>query len=386
MTSLLRPFTGFVPAAEYAHRIVGPARSMLTSEQKDASRNDQLSFRRSVGRGARAEHAEAMHWMDSCHELDALVPVESSVIIHRLQRGSFSATGLIADVSLTAYDTGLIKRHETTIAKNEHKMVKYMKTTRVFGNPVALAHHDHPGVAAVMASNIQSAADITFESIDGTQHCLWIVGGEAALELCARFGDVLYITDGHHRLAAASSLAAAEGRSDPHMPAGLFAESELQLWAFARAIKDNSVNPAKIIKALKKRFDLRESAYDVPRPPAPRQLGARIGGRSFLMTVPEDLIPTDSYDQLDVNLLQDLVLEPLFGLTNPRTDSRLKFIADTGDDAHDADSYDAWFLPYPTSVRDVMMVADTGRAMPPKSTYFLPKLPSGLVIRTIDNG
>jgi len=71
-------------------------------------------------------------------------------------------------------------------------------------------------------------------------------------------------------------------------------------------------------------------------------------------------------------------------VTNPRTDSRLSFIADTADDAHNPDSYDAWFLPYPTSVRDVMMVADTGRAMPPKSTYFLPKLPSGLVIRPID--
>jgi uncharacterized protein (DUF1015 family) len=384
MTSLLTPFTGFIPSAAHAHRIVGPPSSMLSSEQKNASRLDDLSFRHVVGRGAGAHHAQAMDWLQRCRDLDALRPVDSSVIIHRLTRGAFIATGLIADVSLAAFDTGLVKRHETTIAKSERKMLKYMKSTRIFGNPVALAHYDHPEVAVSLASHTQRDADITFVAIDGMQHSLWVVAGDDAVNLCANFSDVLYITDGHHRLAAASALAAAEDRSDPHIPAGLFAENELKVWAFARAIKDQHVNTADIVNALREKFGLEESSLEVPRPTARQQVGVRIDDRSFVLTIPAALIPADPYDRLDVNLLQNLILEPLFGVTNPRTDSRLSFIADTADDAHDPDSYEAWFLPYPTSVRDVMMVADTGRAMPPKSTYFLPKLPSGLVIRPID--
>ncbi len=166
----------------------------------------------------------------------------------------------------------------------------------------------------------------------------------------------------------------------------MFAESELRLGAFARTIRDDTVIATDILKALSENFELAESELQVPRPTATHQMGVRIGGRSFVLTIPAAVIPTDSYDRLDVNLLQELVLEPLFGVTNPRTDSRLHFIADMNDDAHDTDSWDAWFLPYPTSVRDVMLVADTGRAMPPKSTYFMPKLPSGLVIRPVDIG
>lgn len=384
MTSLLVPFSGFIPAADYAHRIVGPPSSMLSPEQKNASRDDELSFRHVVGRGAGAHYATAMDWLARCNELDALVPVKSAVIVHRLTYRGFTATGLIADVSLAAYDEGLVKRHETTISKTEGKMLEYMQSTRIFGNPVVLASQDHPQVAASLTEHSQGVADVAFETIDGSRHELWVVGGNDAVALCASFDDVVYITDGHHRLAGASALARDEDQAEAHIPAGLFAESELKIWAFARTIQDDSVVAAEAIATLSETFDLEESDLPIPRPTAANQMGVRIGGRSFLLTIPAALIPADAYDALDVNLLQDLVLEPIFGVDNPRTDPRLDFIADTGDEAHDPDTYSAWFLPYPTSVRDVMMVADAGQAMPPKSTYFLPKLPSGLVIRLID--
>jgi len=357
---------------------------MLTSEQKQMSRHDNLSFRHVVGRSAGAQYDEAISWLDRCHDHDALQPVESSVIVHRLSRQGFTATGLIAEVSLAGYNAGRVKRHEATIAKTERKMINYMESTRIYGNAVALAHQDDPLIAAAIAKHCRVAADIVFEAIDGAQHELWFVDGDEAATLCASFNDVLYITDGHHRLAAAATLATSEGRTDDHIPAGVFAESELGLWAYARAITDPAVEPTEVIAELQGRFVLEASDLDVPRPTTPRQMGVRIAGRSYLMTIPQALVPADPYDRLDVNLLQDLVLAPLFDLANPRTDRRLDFIADTGDDAHDADSYDAWFLPHPTSVSDVMMVANTERSMPPKSTYFLPKLPSGLVIRPVD--
>lgn len=336
-----------------------------------------------VGRSASAGHTKAMNWLDRCIDLGALEPIESAVIVHRLTRGEFSAIGLIADVSLSAYDAGLIKRHESTIAKTQRKMLAYMESTRIFGNPVALAHRTHPELAIALRHHSQRRADVTFTAIDGAEHSLWVVTGDDAQMMCDSFSDVLYITDGHHRLAGASALAEAEGRSNPHLPAALFAEDELTLGAFARVIDDQDVVAVDALALLYERFDLQEVTQRVARPAGPHQMGVRIGGRSFLLTIAPASIPTDTYDRLDVNLLQDLVLEPLFGVTNPRTDQRLRFVADTSDD-HDVDSCAAWFLPYPTSVPDVMIVADAGRAMPPKSTYFMPKVPSGLFIRPVD--
>lgn len=386
MTSLIRPFSGFIPSADFARRIVGPPTSMLTKEQKKASLGDDLSFRNVVGRSARANREEAASWLHRCRELDALQPVEPCVIAHRMKRRGAAATGLIAEVSIAAYENGLVKPHEKTIPKTQRKMLEYMQSTRIFGNPVALAHHDHAGVAGVIATQALCAADLEFQSIDGTEHTLWVIAGEAAWSLCNDLSNTLYITDGHHRLAAASALATAESMADLHLPAGLFAASQLQLGSFARTIRDPSVVGSEVVAALYERFEVVASDQLVPRPSHRHQIGARIDGQSFLIALASEKIPADTYDQLAVNLLQALVLEPLFGVSNQRTDQRLQFVADGGDDdAHVVDSYDAWFLPHPEAVADVMAVADSGRSMPPKSTYFLPKIPSGLVVRPVDS-
>lgn len=357
---------------------------MLSPEQRNAPRDDELSFRHMVGRGARSDYTDAMNWLDRSREIGGLLPVESAVLVHRLEREDFSAIGFIADVSLDAYDRGGIKKHEATIAKTQDKMVDYMQSTRLFGNPVALAYRDRPELAQLLDHYSQGAPDLAFESIDRTRHAVWVVGGEDARTVCDGFADMIYITDGHHRLAAAAALAAEEGRSNAYLPAALFAESELTLGAFARAIDDESVVAEDVLDSLRQRFELRQVDQAIPRPAVPHEIGVRIDDRSFLLTIPEDSVPGDTYESLDVNLLQDLVLEPLFGVTDPRADHRVRFVADTADSDHDVGPDAVWFLPYPAPVSDVMIVADSGRAMPPKSTYFMPKVPSGLVIRRVD--
>ena len=384
MTSLLEPFRGYVPAADFAPRIVGPPVSLLSPDQQHAARMDPLSFRHVVGKGAGAPHTEAREWLRMCREQGALEPIGPAVIIHRLARGAFSATGLIADVSVSAYDTGLIKRHETTIAKTERRMAEYMATTRIYGNPVALAHRDHPEVEETLRVQSEREPDITFTAMDGFRHSMWIVEGAPARDMCASFDDVLYITDGHHRLAAASTVAAEERRSDPHLPAGLFGSDQLQLRAFARGVRNTGVDPSDVIAFLRTTHELVEVPDAIPRPLRRHEVGCRVGRRSFVMTFNPDTISSELYRSLDVNLLHNLVLEPLFGITNPRTDARLRFEADNERRSHEPDIYDAWFLPYATGIDQVMAVADMGRAMPPKSTYFAPKLPSGIVIRLLE--
>jgi len=290
----------------------------------------------------------------------------------------------VADVAMSAYDSGLIKRHEMTISKTERKMANYMRTTRIYGNPVALAHRKHAAVSATIAAHTVRDADYSFIAADGFSHALWVVPGDEAHQLCQSFDGPLYITDGHHRLAAASSVAAEEGRRDPHLPAGLFSSDELRLRSFARYVVDPEIETDAVIDRLASEHRLEEVSEVEARPRGPNDFGVKIRGRSFRLHIDRDNVPDDLYGSLDVNLLQDLILEPVFGISNPRQDKRLHFAADLPERSDNDIECDAWFHPFPPSVADVMAVADSGRAMPPKSTWFGPKVPSGLVIRLLD--
>lgn len=384
MTALLEPFTGFIPVRRFAYRIVGPPVSMLSPDQREVARTDPLSFRHVVGRGAGSSHGEAQEWLRYATAEGALRRFGPGVLVYQIAKGDLVAVGIICDVSLSAYDSGRVKRHETTIAKTERKMADYMKTTRIYGNPVALAHRGHPAFEEVIAAYADREPDLTFIAADGFAHTMWAVEGQAARDLCAEFNDVLYITDGHHRLAAASAVAADEGRPDPHLPAGLFAADQMRLRSFARCVVDPEADLKAVVAQLRSSHRLEKVSQVEARPRGRHDFGVRIGGTGYRLHIDPDRVPADRYRALDVNLLQDLVLEPLFGITNPRQDRRLRFIADMAERDEELSSCSAYFLPFPVAVPDVLAIADMGLAMPPKSTWFAPKLPSGLVIRLLD--
>lgn len=384
MPSLVRPITGFLPDARFAPRVVGPPRALLPPEVRNAGADDPLSFRHVVGRSAGPPQDVAIAWLDYAEELGALMPVADAVIVHAAERHGARALGVLADVSLDAFAAGHIKMHEKTIARTEGKMLQYMASTRLYGNPVTLAHRDDATLAHLLAAHTERDVAAEFAAIDGTVHRLWVVTGDEAAAVCDRFDGDLYIADGHHRVAAGSALAEAEGRSGDYLPVGLYAESEFEVKAFARGIKNAPIVGDELIRKLNAEFELVEIDQMLPRSWTQHTFGVRIAGRSFMLTVPDDRIDGDVYDRLDVNLLQHLILEPLFGIDDPRHEKRLDVIADIDDNSHDPDRYDAWFLPYPTSVGEVMDVADMGRTMPPKSTFFLPKVPGGILVRPIE--
>lgn len=385
VSALLKPFTGLIPASEFADRVVGPPASMLSTEQREAARNDPLSFRYSVGRSAGSSHAEAIDWLTRNRNQGVLRPVNPAVFVYRQTEGAVAVTGIIVNVSLRAYDSGLVKRHEATITKTQRKMARYFQTTRVYGNPVALAHRPHPAVTATIASHTRRDAETSFTTVDGRFHQLWAVGGQEAEDLCRGFDNALYITDGHHRLAAASLVAAQEDEADATLPTGLFSTEQMRLRSFARCIVDPELDADAVVNRLRSHHHLDEVDEIEARPRERFEFGAKIKDTYFRLRMDRSTIPADAYDSLDVNLLQDQILGPVFGITNPRHDRRLRFVADLSDNSKtDADA-DAWLLPFPTAIGDVMAVADAGRVMPPKSTWFAPKLPSGLVIRPLDS-
>ncbi len=363
---------------------MGPPTSLLSPEQKKAARLDPLKFRHAVGRGVHASQEEAQEWLRSARQQGAVVPAGPTVFVYRIAKGDLVATGIVAEVSITAYDSGLVKRHESTIAKTERKMAKYMHRSRILGNPVALTHRPHAAVSEAIAAQTMREPDCSFIDSAGYSHALWGLERDDAFDLCRSFRDPLYITDGHHRLAAASRVAAEEGRVDPHLPAGIFSSDELRLRSFARCVVDPDVDTDAVISRLSSEHSLEEVSDVEARPLGRFDFGVRIAGRSFRLHIDRDRVPDDLYGSLDVNLLQDLILEPIFGIDNPRQDPRLHFVADLADESDESRDWTAWFLPFPTTVSDVMAVADMGLAMPPKSTWFAPKVPSGLVCRMLD--
>lgn len=383
MTPLLQPFTGFVPGSSVAHRVVGPPVAMLSPDQREAARLDPLSFRHVIGRGAGTSKEEADEWLRTCIDDGVLHPVGPAVFVYRLSKEDFVATGLVVDVSIPAYEEGLIKRHEMTISATEQRMASHLQEMRISGNPVALAHRPDPKVDGVIEAYAKREPDVSFVAADGYAHSLWAIEGDAAWSLCGLFNSALYITDGHHRLAAAAVMARNEGIADLHIPGALFSSSELRLRAFARCVVDTGVDLEAALTRLGTDHELVEVSAVEARPTGRTEFGVKLADRAFRLRIDRDLIPDDLYGSLDVNLLQDLILGPVFGVTEPREDPRLHFAPDTPGRDLDIEC-DAWFLPYPPTLAEVMAVADAGLTMPPKSTWFAPKLPSGLVVRLHD--
>jgi uncharacterized protein (DUF1015 family) len=357
---------------------------MLSAEQLETARNDPLSFRYSVGRSAGSSHAAAMDWLTRNRDQGVLRPVSPTVFIYRQTEGNVVVTGIIANVSLRAYDSGLVKRHEATITKTQRKMARYFQTTRIYGNPVALAHRPHPGIASTIASHTRRDADTSFTTVEGRSHHLWVVGGQEAEDLCRGFDNALYVTDGHHRLAAASLVAAQEGERDASLPAGLFSTQQVRLRSFARCVVDPELDADAVVDLLRSKHHMDEVSEIEARPRERFEFGAKIRDRYYRLRIDRSGIPDDAYGSLDVNLLQDQILGPIFGINDPRHDRRLRFVADLSDNSKTDTNADAWLLPFPTAIGDVMAVADAGRVMPPKSTWFAPKLPSGIIIRPLD--
>ena len=386
VTALLRPFTGYLPASEFGSRVVGPPSLLLTEEQKVATAREPLSFRHAAGRKAHSTHKEASDWLTMVEQKGGLLRANSAVVVYRQRTHDHTALGVLANVSLDAYRNGSIKPHERTIAKTQKKMADYMGTTRVYGNPAVLTHRSDDTLASMLTTHTRSAPDVSFASIDGIQHEMWLVSGGTAEGLSSQYAGPLYITDGHHRFAAAAEVALAEERHNASLPVGLFAADQLALRSFARCITDPTLDLADLRRQLAAVFEMREVHADQARPGRRGEVAVGIGKRRCVLEFDQANLPDDAYEALDAKLLQSQVLRPLLGVADARTDRRIQFVPDVpavGNPAFDAE---VWFLPYPPSIEDVLSVADNGLVMPAKSTLFFPKLPSGLMIRhlTVD--
>jgi uncharacterized protein (DUF1015 family) len=317
---------------------------------------------------------------------------EPALYLYQLHAGGHSQTGVAACYSLVEYDRDVIKKHERTRKDKEDDRTRHIVELRAQTGPVFLAHRPNPGIDEVV-KRVRSETEplVDFAALDGVRHRVWRVGASLTGALIGAFEgvDALYIADGHHRAASAARARASAGGSEEanFFLAVAFPSDQLRILPYNRVVRDlNGMTPEHFLAEVARRFTM------TPGPAAPSQKGqvSMYIGHAW-HTVDLDsagMSGTSVIDTLDGNVLQEGLLRPILGIQDVRTDKRIDFVGGakgthTLEQLVDSGRMAVAFSMYPVSLVDLMHVSDAGEIMPPKSTWFEPKLRDGLLIHEI---
>ncbi|MBI3185949.1 MAG: DUF1015 domain-containing protein [Myxococcales bacterium] len=406
--SVLKPFRGWRPPRELAHRVGAPPYDVVGTEEARAhAKGKELSFfhvsRPEIDLPAGTDEHSAEVYQKGLENLRAFVSrgvlrqdPQPAFYAYRQKMGAHTQLGLVACASVDEYDRGLIKKHELTRADKEDDRTHHIETLGGNDEPVFLTYRADRGIDGLMARAIQCELDYDFVAEDGVVHTFWVIPAELAARLAEAFTRIpcLYVADGHHRSAAASraqkalrARGAGAGEHDWFL-AVVFPHDQMQILDYNRVVKDLAgASPDGFLSAIGEKFSVEPAAE--PRPRRPHQFGMYLGGQWYLLTARPGSFPKSPIGALDVSILQDNLLEPILKIGEPRTDKRIGFVGGIrGTDELvrlvDSGQYQVAFSLYPTSLEQLMSVADAGLIMPPKSTWFEPKLRSGLVLHLFD--
>jgi len=314
---------------------------------------------------------------------------EPSLYFYRLRMGAHEQTGLAACWSLDEYGNDVIKKHEKTRRDKEDDRTRHMIALNAQTGPVFLTYRASPDVDAIARRTTAAPPLIDFNAADGVRHTIWKVSHADCGPLVAAVGRIptLYIADGHHRAASAARTRTelhGAGESAAFL-AVAFPDDQVQILPYNRIVKTlGTLTPVEFEKALGERFDV----VDGPASPVRRgDISMYFGGK--WQTLRARVLPAnDAVRSLDVSVLQDQLLAPVLGIVDVTTDKRIDFVGGARgtrelESLVDAGKAVAAFSMFPVSVADLMTVADAGAIMPPKSTWFEPKLRDGLLIHLI---
>jgi uncharacterized protein (DUF1015 family) len=317
------------------------------------------------------------------------VETSASLYVYRLRMGGHTQTGVAGCFALDEYESGAIKKHELTRVDKEDDRTRHVLALRAQTGPVFLTYRGAPAVDAAVARVTAQAPLIDFEAVDGVRHTVWRAQGDDMTALVSAFGDVpaLYIADGHHRAASGArarrELAGPSGArgSWDGLLAVAFPDREMNVLAYNRVVKDlMGRDAASFLEAVR---GVCQVGPGQATPVAPGHASMYLDGRWYDVALPA-ASSGRAADDLDVSRLQRTVLAPLLGIDDPRSNSRIEFIGGgRGTEALEArvqsGAAAVAFSMRPVSVADLMTISDEGDIMPPKSTWFEPKLRDGLL-------
>ncbi len=405
---LIRPFAGLRPVADHAEDVVAPPYDVLNSaEARERAAGKPWSFLHiskaeidlpedtdPYDSKVYAKAAENMHKM-----IDAGILVRDKApcyYVYRLTMGQHVQIGLVAAASVKDYDSNRIRKHEFTRPAKEDDRVRQIEALNAQTGPVLLAYKSEPALDNLLAQVAKGKPLYDLKADDGIGHTFWMVEDESIInQFSAGFDamDAIYIADGHHRSAAASRVATkkAGGENDmsQYFLSVIFPHNQMKILDYNRVVTDlNGLSKDEFLARVKNSF----SCVKEDKPVSPgkaNEFGMYLSGEWYRLAINPSLIPTDPVKRLDVSLLADNLLEPLLGISDPRTDPRIDFVGGIRgleglEKRVNSGEMAVAFSMFPTSMEDLMAVADDNQVMPPKSTWFEPKLADGLVSHVLD--
>jgi uncharacterized protein (DUF1015 family) len=406
--SLIRPFRALRPASGRAAEVLAPPYDVLSSaEARERAKGKPWSFLHiskpeidldpAIDPYDRAVYAKAADNLQRMIKAGVLMRDATPLYyVYRLTWRGREQTGLAAVALVAHYKTNRVRRHELTTPVKEDDRVRQIEAVNAQTGPVMIAYPHAPAIDAMLAEAALDAATVDVTADDGVRHQMWVVDDEPTIGALTRAFDALpaiYIADGHHRSAAAARVADARGGntgSHGYFLSVIFPHHQMTILDYNRVLRElNGRSPEQLLAALRERFTLTASDQPV-RPQASGEFGMFLASRWYRLTLDPTLMPSnDPIGRLPVTLLARNVLEPLFGIADQRTDKRIDFVGGARgleglERRVSSGEMAVAFALYPTQMTDLMAVADAGLIMPPKSTWFEPKLADGMVNHVLD--
>ncbi|RKY77838.1 DUF1015 domain-containing protein [candidate division KSB1 bacterium] len=412
--AIIKPFKGLRPVEDKIQLVASPPYDVLNSEEaRQKAAGNPYSFLHVVKPEIDLDPGIDLYdpkvYQKGRENLDKLV--EENVLkqdekpclyIYKLTMGNHQQTGIVACCSVDDYEKDIIKKHEFTRIDKENDRMRHIDSLNAQTGPVFLTYRAKNRINELVEQAMQKEPVYDFTGDYSVQHTVYLVDNEELInELVDAFSEIdyLYVADGHHRSASATRVRKARMEANPNHTGEeeynfflsvIFPDTQMQILDYNRVIKDtDDFSTEDFVKALEDKFTI-EPQTSTYKPEAVHTFGLYINGKWYKLSAKDDSFDkNDPVKSLDVSILQENVLTPLLGITDPRTDKRINFVGgirglEELERLVDSGEYKAAFALFPTGIDQLLSVADSGNVMPPKSTWFEPKLASGVVIHKLD--
>lgn len=410
--AVIKPFYGIRPRKDLAHRIAAlPYDVYNRQEAKSQVEKEPFSFLK-IDRAETQFPDQVDTYADCVYEkareiLWSMIEdgsfqqeKEASYYVYQLIMNGRSQTGIVACASIDDYQNNVIKKHENTRAEKEVDRIRHVGTCNAQTGPIFLAYRANQVLNQLVEETIAGIPEFDFVSEDGITHKGWKISEKekvTAMEKAFLTIKEIYIADGHHRAASAVKVGVQRREENPdytgeeefnYFLSVLFPDEQLMIMDYNRVVKDlNGYSKEDFLKQIEENFqiDPRPEAY---RPEKKGTFGMYLENQWYQLTAKEHILSKDPVEGLDVSLLQEYVLKPILNIQDPKTDKRIDFVGGIRGleelERRVCEDMKVAFSMYPTSIGELFDVADANRLMPPKSTWFEPKLRSGLFIHALD--
>lgn len=405
------PFRAWRPDEALASRVAALPYDVYNREEayKEAHK-DALSFL-NIDRPETQFPADCDMYADEVYEKAAAMlqeEMQSGIFVqedkpcyylYELTMNGRSQTGIVGCASVEDYVHNVIKKHENTRAEKEKDRIRHIDTCNAQTGPIFLAYHHQSSIDALVEEIKQQMPMYDFVSVDGIGHRCWIVSDEVQIKtLCQAFKDMaaMYIADGHHRAASAVKVGLKRRNeqdtrkisASEYFLAVAFPDNQLQILPYYRVVRDlHGFSSQEFLEKVAENFEITECGNQPVEPTCAGVFGCYLDEQWYRLTAKADIMNDDPVEGLDVALLQNYIFEPILGIHDPKTDARIDFVGGIrGVKALEQRCHEDMavaFSTYATSIAQLFAVADAGKLMPPKSTWFEPKLRSGLFIHEI---